>query len=207
MKSPALSALAASVLLAACASTQVADPTSRYYAIPPASTVLVQERIRIPPASAHAILQGGKLVAQADMRRYEPFCEIEVNDPLEQEQMILPGRFTISSITRQQEIGANPPPVLLAGTTLAGLGIGIGLGGSSGRFGWGLGTGFQMGQSSENGGSFALNVVHLRLKSAEQPAVRTLRCTGGWADLPNAVYPTLAEMRQSLGRLIALEIP
>jgi hypothetical protein len=190
VKTSVLIATAASSLLVACTSIDVTDPTSRYYEIPVASIVVVEDAIPIPPDSAHVVLQDGKIVAPQKLRRYEPFCEIEVNDVLEAEQHVRPGRFAVTRVVRQQQLGAGHQPVLLAGITLAGSG-GLRMDGA-------LRTGID--------DPFALNAVHLRLTSSEQPNVRELRCAAGWAFLSSAVYPTLAEMRGALGSFVRIEI-
>jgi hypothetical protein len=190
MKAFVAVAVAAISLLIGCASVDVTDPSSRYYEIPAGSTVVVQQAIAIPPDSAHVILQGAKVVAPEALRRYDPFCEIEVNDVFDTGQLVRPGRFSVTRVVRQQELGAVNPPVLVAGSTWA-----------SGN---GIGTGALMLSSLD--APFALNAVHLRLKSSEQPNVRELRCAAGWAIMPSAVYLTLAEMRSTLGALVSIEI-
>ena len=47
----------------------------------------------------------------------------------------------------------------------------------------------------------------MRLSSAAQPNVRELRCSGGWASMPEALYPTLAEMNKALGALAEIRLP
>lgn len=203
----------AAALLAGCASTASDDPDSRYYQIPAGTQVIVRQAIDIAAGSAHATLQRGQRIAPEALRRYEPFCEIEVNDVRDAAQQVRPGRFAVTRIVRQQQQhGALAVPTRLAARegiaglgTLAGFDIGIGVGvGSGGRFGFGIGVGTAIG---ERDGDLVLNAVHFRLQSGEQPNVRELRCSAGWAPSGDAVYPTLAEMRGALGTLIELAIP
>lgn len=184
-------AVATSSLLAGCAPISVTDVSSSYYRLPARTTVIVRQTIAIPPGTAHVTLQDGQVVAIDRLRRYEPFCEIEVNDVLESEQQVRPGRFAATQIIRQQLLGAERQPALLASNTVT---------------------------ASENDAadalwimaalddSLRLNQVHLRLQSAAQPNVRELRCAGGWAFISTVAYPTLAEMNRALGALISIEI-
>lgn len=187
-------AAAASSLFAGCAPISVTDVASTYYQLPATTTVIVRQTITIPPGAAHVTLQDGRIVAIDHLRRYEPFCQFEVNDVVETEQQVRPGRFAAARIIRQQKLyGEERQPLLLAANTVTGS-----------QNDAGIGTVLL----ADNGydASFLLNEVRLRLQSAEQPHVRELRCAGGW-DFPSTVaYPTLAEMSRVLGMLISIEI-
>lgn len=205
----AILVLSCSALLGGCASQQTKDPTSRYYDPPDGSRVVVLQAIDIAAGSAHAILQGGRSLAPNELRRYEPYCEIEVNDVLERTQQVRPGEFAITRVIRQQQqvgmlpanrYAAAPQPVQVAGV---GVGVGIGTGG---RFGWNLGIGFPIGSRDGDDGPLAFKLVVMRLQSAAQPNVRELRCSGGWASAPDTVYPTLAEMHSALGGLAEIRL-
>lgn len=184
-------AAAASSLLAGCAPISVSDVSSTYYRLPADTTAIVRQTITIPPGTAHVTLQDGRIVTIDHLRRYEPFCEFEVNDVVESEQQVRPGRFAVARIIRQQILGAKGQPVLLAANTVTG---------------------------SENDAATAtfllaalddplrLNEIRFRLQSAEQPNVRELRCAGGWAFISTVAYPTLAEMNRALGGFISIEI-
>ena len=185
-------AVTASSILAGCAPINVIDVSSSYYRLPAGTTVIVRQTITIPPETAHVTLQDGQAVGIDRLRRYEPFCELEVNDVLESEQQVRPGRFVVPQIIRWQKLyGTARPPVLLAANTV---------------------TAMESDASSavmllaERNESFWLNEVRLRLQSAAQPNVRELRCAGGWAFISAVAYPTLAEMNRALGALISIEI-
>jgi hypothetical protein len=180
---------AAGGLLAGCAPISVTDVSSSYYRLPASTTVVVRQTIAIPPGTAHVTLQDGQIVAIDRLRRYEPFCEIEVNDVLESEQQVRPGRFAATHIIRQQELGSERQPALLAANTVSES--------DTANATWIL---------AALDDSLRLNQVHLRLQSAGQPNVRELRCAGGWAFISTVAYPTLAEMNRALGALISIEI-
>jgi hypothetical protein len=191
MKRQFLAVAATSCLLTGCAPVSVSDLASTYYQLPANTTVIVRQTITIPPGTAHVTLQDGHIVAIDHLRRYEPFCELEVNDVLESEQQVRPGRFAVARIIRQQILGAKDRPVLLAANTTTG---------------------------NENDATTAtillaalddtlrLNEVRFQLQSAEQANVRELRCAGGWAFISTVAHPTLAEMNRALGALISIEI-
>lgn len=194
--------ITALAFIGACSSQQTRDPGSRYFDLPSGTTLVVAQAIAIPAGYAHTVLQGGKVIDPSALRRYEPFCELEVNDVLEREQQVEPDRFAVVQSTRQQQQVRAEPPTLLAGV---GMGIGVG---SGGRFGWSLGIGFPLGSNDrDSGGRLALNVITMRLQSSAQPQVRQLRCSAGWADLTAAQYPTLAEMNATLGNWASIKLP
>lgn len=188
------------LLLGGCTMPPVSDPASRYYDIPTGSSLQVRQDIEIPLGWARAHLQGGRVVAMAALRRYEPYCEIEVNDvSATPRQVVRAGAFTITRVWREQEIGAVASDVKLAAAA-----VGLDFGGAA-RFDFGVGT--RLSAAERDGGSLlVLNVVRLSLNSPDQLQVRELRCTSGWADRMLALYPTVAEMRGALGELASIEI-
>ncbi|MBK8120386.1 MAG: hypothetical protein IPK39_15325 [Sulfuritalea sp.] len=114
-------AAAASSLFAGCAPISVTDVASTYYQLPATTTVIVRQTITIPPGAAHVTLQDGRIVAIDHLRRYEPFCQFEVNDVVETEQQVRPGRFAAARIIRQQKLyGEERQPLLLAANTVTG---------------------------------------------------------------------------------------
>jgi hypothetical protein len=193
-------AICSVLLLGGCTIPPVSDPASRYYDIPTGSSIKVRQDIEIPLGWARAHLQGGRVVAMAALRRYEPYCEIEVNDvSATPRQVVRAGSFTVMRVWRDQELGAAASGVKLA-AHLADSGIGNRVD---------FGVGIRLGEADRDGGAsqLVLNVVRLSLNSPEQTQVRELRCTAGWADRVLAVYPTVAEMRGALGELAEIEIP
>jgi hypothetical protein len=184
-------AAAASSLFAGCAPISMSDVSSSYYQLPANTTVIVRQTITIPPGTAHVTLQDGRIVTIDHLRRYEPFCEFEVNDVVESEQQVRPGRFAAARIIRQQLLGAKRQPVLLATNTAT-------------ETANDATTGMMLLAALDD--TLRLNEVRLRLHSAEQANVRELRCAGGWAFLSTVAYPTLAEMNRVLGALISIEI-
>lgn len=190
-RSQFLPATAAGILLAGCTPIGVTDVSSSHYRLPAGTTVVVRQSITIPPGTAHVTLQDGQVVAIDRLRRYEPFCELEVNDVLDSEQQVRPGRFAATQIIRQQELGAKHPPALLAASTVTASES------DTANATWTL-------ASWDN--PLRLNQVHFQLQSGAQPNVRELRCAGGWAFTSNVAYPTLAEMNRALGALVSIEI-
>lgn len=190
-RSQFLPATAAGILLAGCTPIGVTDVSSSHYRLPAGTTVVVRQSITIPPGTAHVTLQDGQVVAIDRLRRYEPFCELEVNDVLESEQQVRPGRFAATRIIRRQELGAQPQPVRLTANTVTANEI------NAASAPWIL---------AALDDALRLNQVHFRLQSAVQPNVRELRCAGGWAFTSNVAYPTLAEMNRALGALVSIEI-
>jgi len=108
-----LAALASGSFFAGCAPINVTDVSFSYFHLPTSTMVDVRQPITIPKETAHVTLQDGQVVAIDRLRRYEPFCELEVNDVLESEQQVRPGRFAATRIIPRQELGAQPQPVRL----------------------------------------------------------------------------------------------
>jgi hypothetical protein len=185
-------AAAAGSLLAGCTPISVSDVGSQYYQLPANTAVVVRQTITIPPGTSHVTLQDGRIVDH--LRRYEPFCQFEVNDVLDSEQQVGPGRFSATRIIRQQKLyGAERQPVLLAANAVTGSENDAGIG-------------KVLLADVSDGPSFFLNEVNFLLQSAEQPKVRELRCAGGWAFPSTVAYPTLADMNRVLGALISIEV-
>ena len=186
-----LAALASGSFFAGCAPINVTDVSFSYFHLPTSTMVDVRQPITIPKETAHVTLQDGQVVAIDRLRRYEPFCELEVNDVLESEQQVRPGRFAATRIIPRQELGAQPQPVRLTANTVTANEI------NAASAPWIL---------AALDDALRLNQVHFRLQSAVQPNVRELRCAGGWAFTSNVAYPTLAEMNRALGALVSIEI-
>lgn len=177
-------------LLAGCAPIGVVDVSSFHYRLPASTTVVVRQTITIPPGTAHVTLQDGRIITLDQLRRYEPFCEIEVDDVLESEQQVRPGRFSAVRIIRQQLIGKYQPALLAANMATEAESA--------------AGTRAMLLAALDD--TFRLNEVRLQLHSPEQMNVRELRCAGGWAFTSNVAFPTLAEMNRALGAFVSIEI-
>lgn len=183
MKLSALIGLAAGVLLAACAAVGPDGPAARHFEIPTTASVVVRQAIVIPGGSAHAILQGAP-VTRGELRRYEPYCEIELNDVHESEQAVRPGRFAITRVVRESLWAADDVPGRLTALAAA----------------------VKVDCCGSTDAPYVLKGVRLRLHASEQPNVRELRCMAGWALAPVSLYPTVVEMREALGSFVAIEM-
>lgn len=187
MKRPYLPLFAVAVL-SGCGLAPVTDPTSRLFDPPRGSRLVLNQELAIPAGTARVFLQDGRPVALAALRRYYPFCELEVRDVRESGvQTVRPDTFTVTHVERHLELGKRDTRVLLAGV---GWGVGIRVGG----------------MDKDSGSGLAMSQIRMRLHSERQPQVRRLDCTAGWADLQRTEYPTLAEMRGALGPIATLEI-
>lgn len=183
--------------LAGCWMPRVTDPASPYYDLPVGSTLTLRQDVEIPLGRARTVLQGGRAGAAASLQRYDAYCELEVEAvSVQQPQVVRADVFTITDVIRQQDLGAADRTVRLAAL---GGGSALGVGGR------GFGFGLQIGGRDQGGGQLVLNVLHLRLASAAQPQVRELRCSTGWTDPASARYPSLVELRRTLGELASIE--
>lgn len=189
---PVLTAL----LLTACQGTVPRDEASPWYHPSAGTTVTVHRAIDIPPGRARTFLQNGQIVAYTARNLYYPNCEFEVLTVDETVRRILPGEFRVQRVLIRQDQVAGGGPVRLAD---AGRHLGIGLG---------IGPWGGMGLAADDDGpSYIMYVVEMRLRSPEQPDVFRLVCRGGEDDPADAIPPSIREMRQALGDYATLTLP
>jgi len=131
----------------------------------------IKQDITIPSGLARVYLQHGKITGYGGANQYEPFCYFVMHEPLPVGQTIRPGVLQIEHVwLNETDVRLNTPVRLAALASVIG--------------------GNRMPIAHQ---------FHIRLKSAEQPDVRLLVCSGAF-DMPIAAKPIrLPEMREALG--------
>ena len=158
-----------------------AGEETAYSRVPVNSRVHLERRLTVAPGQARVWLRGDATSTGSSSE--VPICGFEIDrvDP-ENPQFIAPGEFRIYRVQPLWSEFAQAPrhPAY----RLAGLG-----GGSDG-----------------GGTPMVYEGYHLWLENPQQPHVWRLTCLGVFADMWEAKPPTVAEIRQSLGRLARLEL-
>lgn len=175
-------ALGLASLLAGCAGLESSDPASPYYAFAPGWVVQVNRPLPIPPGAATVRLQGGRIVARNSVHEEAPFCVVELETVRDEAQVLQPGRFAVSRVTRHVD------PISAAATHPI------------------------RSVRRDDGGdpSFLYYITQFRLRDPQAPNLRSLRCA--WNQMAPAHrafmrHLTLAEMRYALGDWVSLLPP
>ena len=178
--------IAGLVFLSACNAALVTDPNARNYVPTPGSKVTVKQRIEVPPGQTRIFLQRGKLITKPSrLDHYWPNCNFEVNTLAETPRYIEPGIYTVTRTTRQEMevVFRQPERIKLAA---------LGLGGVMAR---------------GDGPSMRFEEVKMTLQSTPPSDLHNLACRGVLTDLHLVEPPTLAEIRQALGKYASIAVP
>jgi len=170
-----------------CTAIDSPNPASPYYAYPPGWVMRLNQTLQIPPGSATVRLQFGRIVPSNGVQDAYPFCIVEVNTVSAQAQMLQPGRFEVTQVTRSvSDITAAASP-------------------------W-VNPDYMKVSSGGDGGSpsFLYFITTFRLRDADQPDIRSMRCAWNQMAPGNQSlmrHLTLDEIRQALGDWITLIPP
>jgi len=165
------------LVISGCAGT-----TSKYADEPrvaPTSVVQINQQLEIPPEMARVYIQNGIHTGKRSLDKWLTYCSVlmqEVNIPGEPLQTVAPGKFEITEVREYNDWHYSPR--IFASMTLVRL----------------------------DPPSNVIYSVDMRLKSQQQPGVRSLICVKH-VDAYGRFYPTLAEMRVALGDAIEINMP
>lgn len=188
LRSLAVLAPAAMLLLGGCAAQVRGDLGSPYYAVPEGSTLELHRPVTIPPGRTRVFLQDGEVSTGFDS--YRTSCALEITELADRPRMVEPDSFRVTRTQRimlEEVVEAEP-------LRLAAVGFGFGIG-----FGPFLAT-------DDGGAPMVYEGWHLWLESPRQPGVRRLSCRGVFADVAEAEPPSIREIREALGGLASLVI-
>lgn len=170
-------------LLTACGPVTIRD-TDNQLNIPIQDWQLVLHRgVTIPANRTRIFLQNGRLVY--GINEFEPHCQIRVKTIAEHTQTIAADQFRIERV-----FGTEDQVVTSGRIRLAANGGMVMAGGGNG-----------------NGESRIIYLYFLTLKSDKQPQVSFLVCGGLLDEPPLADYPSVQDIRRSLGDVAELIIP
>lgn len=178
--------------LSACSQWQVTNPASPYFMPLPGSKIIVHQRLEVPGGRTRVFFQYGKLIPHRSIFQYDVNCELEINKLADTVRYIEPGTYTVTRTRRQYEsviLNEQPDqPVQLAAldTSVADI---------------------RASAEDSGGSSMQFEIIRLRLQGEENALLNGLACRGALADPANMQMPTLAEMRQALGKYVSIETP
>ncbi|MCO6412469.1 MAG: hypothetical protein J5I92_06965 [Thiogranum sp.] len=163
-------------LLSACGPMTIKDTTTQTF-VPIQGWVLeLHQEVTIPPNRTRVFFQDGRV--SFGINEYEPHCQLRVRPISTQPRPVHPDRFSIDkAFGKVGPVVSNGPVRLAAAGTMVVMGDG--------------GDGDGPGQ--------LIYFYYLGLHSDRQPDVSYLVCGGALNDPAFALYPTLQEIRASLG--------
>jgi len=130
--------------------------------------------ITLAPGHVRVIFQGG--IASYGASEYEPRCELEVRDILEQPQIIPAGSYRIGKVVGMHHyVDRHPGSVMLAAA----------------------GETFRLADDTSN--EWFMYSYRMQLLNEQQVEAPTLSCGGAYNFAFYARYPTLQEMQEALG--------
>ena len=172
------SLLVPALLLAACAAP-VRDADAPYYRVPINSLVTLNQALTVPAGQARVFLQHGKVVAKGKLDQYRPHCDFEVRMVSDGSERIEPDSFNVTRVEVGDDFVVSRATQVYAALVVI---------------------------NDANQPSMISPYVHHWLSSAHQPQVMRLTCHGGF-DYPGiAQYPTVNEIRESLGTAATLSL-
>ncbi len=162
-------------LITACSSYDF----SKKIAVLPLSIVQVNTPLEIPAGEARIYIQNGEAIARrSGLDRFSTYCSFLMQDlhvPGEPALTILPGRFDVREV-RQSNDRFNDTINLVASTMWTADGL----------------------------PSNTFFTLEMRLRSSEQPDVRSLFCVKEWS-LRGTHYPNFDEIKIALGDAVTIE--
>jgi hypothetical protein len=172
------------LLTAACTGVPVKDEESPLSRIVPGSRIVLHEALTVPAGHARVFLQDGKVRAKTRLRRYYPHCNFEIEQVSDGTLQIIPDTFTVTAIRSDEVEFVSRPrrgPIVPAALTLA---------------------------NGDGDAVILLNrLVEHRLHSAAQPQVMRLTCYSGFDEGWSVAYPSVRQIRQTLGEIATVELP
>jgi hypothetical protein len=182
---PKLTALVALLLsLVACQQLRVQDEGSSRSRIRVGSHLMLHQSLMVTADHTRVFIQNGQVVAKTKLDIYQPHCNFEVRSVSSGASIIEPDDFVVTAVMEDET-------EVVQGT-------------ASQQYA-------ALGNTLVRGGDATLVMVtrfiRHQLESGHQPEVMRLTCHGGFAEPWQAVYPSIHEIRQSLGDLVTLQAP
>ena len=148
----------------------------------PVGRLHLHDRLQIEPDAATARLQYGRIVARNAVQEHDPFCVFEIDTVRPETQVVQPGEFAITSISRSVDTFAGMPVLPRYALRVS--------------FG------------DDDSPTHIYYKTTFRLRDAHQP-VRALTCMSNQNAPGNANFMrhlTLAEIRGALGTRFSLHL-
>ena len=131
------------------------------------------------PNATRIQFQGGELIPQGNLDKWTTYCRLYVYNPDHKADYVTavsPGSFEVSRVEVRYQSSDYPPRISYAALN------------------WNV----------REIPAYYVYMVLIRLTSPDQPDVKSLNCFKKWSTPRANQYPTLAEIRQALGKLIEI---
>ena len=151
----------------------------------PGTTVTVPQRIEVPGGQTRIFFQRGEIVKKvSSLDLYKTNCNFEINTLAETPRYIEAGIYTVTRTTRREGEVVLFKPLQYASLTVGGI---VGKGG--------------------DGPPMYFEEVRMTLRSDKSHDVRDLTCRGAMTDPQFLEPPTLAEIREAMGKHATITVP
>ncbi len=153
------------------------NENSEYYRVPVDSTLVLNQSLTIPIRHKRVYFQDGRPLAFYEVNEYQPWCVLRMRAKKDVAQMIAPGEFVVSEVTREHLYEIARLPILVA------------------QF------------DTDGGSEMTYQVVATRMEltSDTQPDVRTLSCSR-WSIPQDRYWVTIRDVRETLGSIFNLRL-
>jgi hypothetical protein len=177
--------LAGIIFFTACSAALVTDPNARNYVPTPGTSVTVPQRIEVPGGQTRIFFQRGEIVKKvSSLDLYKTNCNFEINTLAETPRYIEAGVYTVTRTTRREGEVVLFKPLQYAS---------LAIGGMVGKAG--------------DGPPMYFEEVRMTLRSDQPTDIRDLTCRGAMTDPQFLEPPTLAEIREALGKHATITVP
>ena len=181
----ALGCLTGITFITACGAALVTNPAAKNYVPTPGSIVTIPQRIEVPGGQTRIFFQRGEIVKKLSaIDQYKANCNFEINTLAETPRYIEPGVYTVTRTTQQLKEVAEIKPLQYAS---------LSIGGSIARGG--------------EGAPLYFSEVLMVLRSEKPSDIRNLACRGVFDDPAWVKPPTLADIREALGKHATIKVP
>ena len=181
----ALATISGLTFITACNAALVTDPAAKNYVPSPGSTVTVPQRIEVPGGQTRIFFQRGEIVKKASgLDLYKANCNFEINTLAETPRYIEAGSYTVTRTTRQEREVVLFKPRQYASLAIDG-----------------------MVSKGDDGPGMYFEEVRMTLRADQQSDIRELACRGVMTDPGWVEPPTLAEIREALGKHASIKVP
>lgn len=174
------------VALVGCntAARYAGDENSPYYVIPPGSHVALNQALTVAPDEAGVFIQNGEAKRRGQVAFYDPYCRLELKTVRGAPRQVAPDDMLVRKSTQlvlrtySQLSGVQYASLLLAASP---------------------------GDRDDANGlqTFATLMI---LDSQKQPEVDRLTCARVWYRGEGIYYPSIAEIRRTLGNVATLRL-
>ena len=181
----ALGCLTGITFITACGAALVTNPAAKNYVPTPGSIVTIPQRIEVPGGQTRIFFQRGEIVKKLSaIDQYKANCNFEINTLAETPRYIEPGVYTVTRTTQQLKEVAEQKSLQFASLAIGGVV-----------------------STDGDGAPLYFSEVLMVLHSEKPSDIRNLACRGVFNDPAWVQPPTLADIREALGKHASISVP